>query len=80
MYLLQGINNNHNLEVISIVIYFVTNATIWSNLNSSLPQNTCRELWTIPEGAIATAANYFSHDQLKYISFGVVTQVKKKKK
>ncbi|KYN17668.1 hypothetical protein ALC57_10037 [Trachymyrmex cornetzi] len=39
--------------------------------------NTCRELWTIPEGAIATtAANYFSNDQSKYISFGVVTQVK----
>ncbi|XP_018398725.1 PREDICTED: dual specificity protein kinase CLK2 isoform X3 [Cyphomyrmex costatus] len=38
--------------------------------------NTCRELWTIPEGAIATtAANYFSHDQSKYISFGVVTQM-----
>ncbi|KAG5334301.1 DOA kinase, partial [Acromyrmex charruanus] len=38
--------------------------------------NTCRELWTIPEGAIATtAANYFSHDQSKYISFGVVTQL-----
>ncbi|KAG5312233.1 DOA kinase, partial [Acromyrmex insinuator] len=37
--------------------------------------NTCRELWTIPEGAIATtAANYFSHDPSKYISFGVVTQ------
>ncbi|EGI60295.1 Serine/threonine-protein kinase Doa [Acromyrmex echinatior] len=38
--------------------------------------NTCRELWTIPEGAIATtAANYFSHDPSKYISFGVVTQM-----
>ncbi|XP_018318083.1 dual specificity protein kinase CLK2 isoform X3 [Mycetomoellerius zeteki] len=38
--------------------------------------NTCRELWTIPEGAIATtAANYFSHDQSKYISFDVVTQM-----
>ncbi|XP_011688114.1 PREDICTED: dual specificity protein kinase CLK2 isoform X4 [Wasmannia auropunctata] len=38
--------------------------------------NTCRELWTIPEGAIATtAANYFSHDQSKYISVGVVTQM-----
>ncbi|XP_024878346.1 dual specificity protein kinase CLK2 isoform X5 [Temnothorax curvispinosus] len=38
--------------------------------------NTCRELWTIPEGARATtAANYFSHDQFKYISFGVVTQM-----
>ncbi|XP_018365804.1 PREDICTED: uncharacterized protein LOC108763016 [Trachymyrmex cornetzi] len=38
--------------------------------------NTCRELWTIPEGAIATtAANYFSNDQSKYISFGVVTQM-----
>ncbi|KAG5325977.1 DOA kinase, partial [Acromyrmex heyeri] len=42
--------------------------------------NTCRELWTIPEGAIATtAANYFSHDQSKYISFGVVTQTLKTK-
>ncbi|XP_024878345.1 dual specificity protein kinase CLK2 isoform X4 [Temnothorax curvispinosus] len=39
-------------------------------------KNTCRELWTIPEGARATtAANYFSHDQFKYISFGVVTQM-----
>ncbi|XP_020291529.1 dual specificity protein kinase CLK2 isoform X2 [Pseudomyrmex gracilis] len=37
---------------------------------------TCRKLWTIPEGAItSTAANYFSHDQSKYISFGVVTQM-----
>ncbi|XP_071654085.1 uncharacterized protein [Temnothorax longispinosus] len=39
-------------------------------------KNTCRELWTIPEGARATTvANYFSHDQFKYISFGVVTQM-----
>ncbi|XP_070524869.1 dual specificity protein kinase CLK2 isoform X4 [Cardiocondyla obscurior] len=39
-------------------------------------KNTCRGLWTIPEGAIATtAANCFSQDQLKYISFGVVTQM-----
>ncbi|KAM0735080.1 hypothetical protein ACS0PU_011193 [Formica fusca] len=39
-------------------------------------QHTCRELWTIPEGAIATTtANYFSHDRSKYISFGVVAQV-----
>ncbi|XP_050455821.1 dual specificity protein kinase CLK2 isoform X2 [Cataglyphis hispanica] len=38
--------------------------------------HTCRELWTIPEGAIATTtANYFSHDRSKYISFGVVTQM-----
>ncbi|XP_071561960.1 uncharacterized protein [Temnothorax nylanderi] len=54
--------------------------TIWTG-HASRPcrlavKNTCRELWTIPEGAIATtAANYFSHDQLKYISFGVVTQM-----
>ncbi|XP_072765657.1 dual specificity protein kinase CLK2 isoform X5 [Anoplolepis gracilipes] len=39
-------------------------------------QHTCRELWTIPEGAIATTtANYFSHDRSKYISFGVVAQM-----
>ncbi|XP_011876056.1 PREDICTED: dual specificity protein kinase CLK2 isoform X6 [Vollenhovia emeryi] len=39
-------------------------------------KNTCRELWTIPEGAIATtAANYFSNDQFKYISFGMMTQM-----
>ncbi|XP_011260753.1 dual specificity protein kinase CLK2 isoform X3 [Camponotus floridanus] len=37
--------------------------------------HTCRELWTIPEGAIATTANYFSHDRSKYISFGVVAQM-----
>ncbi|XP_029161532.1 dual specificity protein kinase CLK2 isoform X2 [Nylanderia fulva] len=38
--------------------------------------HTCRELWTIPEGAIATTtANYFSHNRSKYISFGVVTQM-----
>ncbi|XP_012215874.1 dual specificity protein kinase CLK2 isoform X4 [Linepithema humile] len=38
--------------------------------------HTYRELWTIPEGAITTtAANYFSHNRSKYISFGVVTQM-----
>ncbi|XP_011062852.1 PREDICTED: dual specificity protein kinase CLK2 isoform X4 [Acromyrmex echinatior] len=53
--------------------------TIWTGRVSRpclAVQNTCRELWTIPEGAIATtAANYFSHDPSKYISFGVVTQM-----
>ncbi|XP_014478974.1 PREDICTED: dual specificity protein kinase CLK2 isoform X3 [Dinoponera quadriceps] len=37
---------------------------------------TCRELWTIPEGATATTTvNYYSRDRLKYISFGVITQM-----
>ncbi|XP_077274770.1 uncharacterized protein LOC143904201 [Temnothorax americanus] len=53
-------------------------STIWTG-HAGRPclavKNTCGELWTIPESAIATttAANYFSHDQSKYISFGVVT-------
>ncbi|XP_032687869.1 uncharacterized protein LOC116852019 [Odontomachus brunneus] len=39
-------------------------------------QRTCRELWMIPEVAITTtAANFFSRDRSKYISFGVITQM-----
>ncbi|KAL6260182.1 hypothetical protein P5V15_007716 [Pogonomyrmex californicus] len=38
-------------------------------------QRTCGELWTIPENAVATTTNYFSHDRSKFISLDMVTQM-----
>ncbi|XP_011630430.1 uncharacterized protein LOC105422653 [Pogonomyrmex barbatus] len=35
---------------------------------------TCGELWTIPENAVATTTNYFSHDRSKFISLDMMTQ------